>query len=389
MNDKNHPQVNAADAADLLENLLTGPIPVVRPTRPAPVIRHTGRMTAPQPAVDVRVRQTGALPTQSGKTGALPTQSGKTGALPMQSGKTGALPTQSGKTGALPTQSGRSDALSLAPRKTGSMDVRVQRNSTTAKHVRPRNTTPLVYSEENDLYMHAANQPSLIYTAGTNIIWVTLILILVWLGLSIAQHQEQTSPNVSNFNPVISAFMKPVGIAVTNLISIPSLPDTPPVARVVPTGESSVLGPPTITADRINEILRLYGSPAQGTGQAWIDAGLAYGIDPVYALAFFMHESGMGTNPMWAGIKADGSTTHNVGNIICAGYANCYGRFRDYPDWESGIRDWFRLIAVEYVEGRGVYTVDSILPVYAPAFENDVPVYVASVKAYVAQWQTP
>jgi hypothetical protein len=369
MNDKNNTQLNSADAADLLENLLTGPIPVLRTQRPAPIIRHTGRVTAPQPAVDVRVRQTGAIPTTTSRTGAMPTTTSRTGAMPTTTSKTG--------------------ALSLAARNTGGIDVRVQRNSTTAKHGRPRNTAPLVYSDDNDLYLHATHQPSLIYTAGTNVIWVTLILVLVWLGLSIAQHQETESPNVSNFNPVISAFMKPVGIAVNNLISIPSLPDTPPAARIAPSGESSVLGPPTISADRINEILRLYGSPAQGTGQAWIDAGLAYGIDPVYALAFFMHESGMGTNPLWAGIKSDGSTTHNVGNIICAGYANCYGRFRDYPDWNAGIRDWFRLIAVEYVDGRGVYTVDTIIPVYAPAFENDVPGYIASVKQYVAQWQAP
>ncbi|MCE2853317.1 MAG: glucosaminidase domain-containing protein [Chloroflexaceae bacterium] len=379
MNDKNNSQLNSADAADLLENLLTGPIPVLRTPRPAPIIRHTGRVTASQPAVDVRVRQTGAMPVTTSKTGAMPVTTSKTGAMPVTTSKTGAMPVTTSKTG----------ALSLAARKTGSVDVRVQRNSTTAKHGRPRNTVPLVYSDDNDLYLHATHQPSLIYTAGTNVIWVTLILILVWLGLSIAQHQETASPNVSNFNPVISAFMKPVGIAVTNLISIPSLPDTPPPARIVPSGESSVLGPPTISADRINEILRLYGSPAQGTGQAWIDAGLAYGIDPVYALAFFMHESGMGTNPMWAGIKSDGSTTHNVGNIICAGYANCYGRFRDYPDWNAGIRDWFRLISVEYIDGRGVYTVDTIIPVYAPAFENDVPGYIASVKQYVAQWQAP
>jgi hypothetical protein len=379
MNDKNNTQLNSADAADLLENLLTGPIPVLRTQRPAPIIRHTGRVTAPQPAVDVRVRQTGAIPVTTSRTGAIPVTTSRTGAMPTTTSRTGAMPTTTSKTG----------ALSLAARNTGGIDVRVQRNSTTAKHGRPRNTAPLVYSDDNDLYLHATHQPSLIYTAGTNVIWVTLILVLVWLGLSIAQHQETASPNVSNFNPVISAFMKPVGIAVNNLISIPSLPDTPPAARIAPSGESSVLGPPTISADRINEILRLYGSPAQGTGQAWIDAGLAYGIDPVYALAFFMHESGMGTNPLWAGIKSDGSTTHNVGNIICAGYANCYGRFRDDPDWNAGIRDWFRLIAVEYVDGRGVYTVDTIIPVYAPAFENDVPGYIASVKQYVAQWQAP
>ena len=97
----------------------------------------------------------------------------------------------------------------------------------------------------------------------------------------------------------------------------------------------------------------------------------------------------MGTNPAWAGNKGDGINTHNVGNIICAGYATCYERFRDYPDWETGIRDWNRLIAEEYIQARGVYTVDTIIPVYAPAIENDVPRYIASIKQYVAQWQAP
>ncbi len=386
MNDKQYSRVAATDAADLLENLLTGKHAVPKNIHPAPVVRHTGRITAKQPVVDMRVRQTGAIPTP--KTGAVPTH--KTGAVPTrQSGaipthKTGAVPTH--KTGAVPTR--QSGALST--RHTGRVDVRAHHAAKTGRQTRITNTTPLTYSRDDyDIHMTVGHQSSLIYTAGTNIIWVTLILILVWLGLSIAQHQENDSPNVSNFNPVISAFMKPVGIAVNNIISIPSLPQAPPPVRDVPIGESSILGAPTISAERINEILRLYGSPAQGTGQAWIDAGTAYGIDPVYALAFFMHESGMGTNPAWAGHKGDGNNTHNVGNIICAGYATCYGRFRDYPDWETGIRDWNRLIAEEYVKGRGVYTVDTIIPVYAPAIENDVPGYIASVKQYVAQWQAP
>ena len=54
--------------------------------------------------------------------------------------------------------------------------------------------------------------------------------------------------------------------------------------------------------------------------------------------------------------KPGGATTHNVGNIICAGYATCYGRFRDYDTWSQGIEDWYKLIAREYVDGRGAQT---------------------------------
>ena len=80
-------------------------------------------------------------------------------------------------------------------------------------------------------------------------------------------------------------------------------------------GNTSIRGTPTITAARIDEILRIYNSPAQGTGQIWIDEGIAYNINPVYALAFFMHESNLGTNPEWSGWKEDGTSTHNVGDI--------------------------------------------------------------------------
>lgn len=70
-----------------------------------------------------------------------------------------------------------------------------------------------------------------------------------------------------------------------------------------------------------------------------------------------------------------------------AGYAACYGRFRDYPTWDAGIEDWYRLIAVEYIAGRGHRTVADVIPVYAPAFENDVDGYVRAVRALVSAWR--
>jgi hypothetical protein len=154
-------------------------------------------------------------------------------------------------------------------------------------------------------------------------------------------------------------------------------------------GNTSIRGTPTITAARIDEILRTYNSPAQGTGQIWIDEGIAYNINPVYALAFFMHESNLGTNPEWSGWKEDGTSTHNVGNIICAEYARCHGRFRDYATWQEGIHDWYRLIAFEYIDQRGIHTVEEIIPVYAPEVENDVATYIGSVREYALEWSAP
>lgn len=134
----------------------------------------------------------------------------------------------------------------------------------------------------------------------------------------------------------------------------------------------NLVSAPRVTADEIDQILARWNSPAVGTGQDWVNAGLATGLDPAYAVAFFIHESGAGSNPNWAGYKPDGSTSHNPGNIICAGWAGaCYGRFRDYPSWKEGIQDWFVLIDREYVEDRGISNVYDILRVYAPAGPPD------------------
>lgn len=167
-------------------------------------------------------------------------------------------------------------------------------------------------------------------------------------------------------------------------------PDSPQdlVLERRPPGDYNLQGLPSLTPAEIDRILAAYGSPATGSGQAWYNLGIKYGIDPAFAVAFFIHESSAGTNPNWAGIKPDGSTTHNVGNIICAGYSRCYGRFRDYPSWEAGIDDWYRLIDVEYIQGRGHRTVADVIPVYAPSFENDVQGYINAVTRLVDGWRT-
>lgn len=145
--------------------------------------------------------------------------------------------------------------------------------------------------------------------------------------------------------------------------------------------------PPMLSAAQLDTILASYGSPAVGTGAAWIAEGQRTGINPEIAVAFFVHESSAGTNPAWAGWKGDGTSTHNVGNIICTPGWQCYGRFRDYPSWQAGIADWYDLIAREYIAGRGHRTVADVIPVYAPSFENDVQGYIGAVQALVAQWR--
>jgi hypothetical protein len=171
-----------------------------------------------------------------------------------------------------------------------------------------------------------------------------------------------------------------VSETVQQTLGISTLPERP-------VGDYHLEAAPSLTAGQIDAILASYGSPAAGTGNDWVELGRQYDIDPAFAVAFFIHESTAGTNPGWAGIKPDGSTTHNVGNIICAGYPTCYGRFRDYPSWRVGIEDWYRLIRVEYLDGRNHQVVSDIIPIYAPAFENDVQQYRLAVEQMVDVWK--
>src|SRR5512142_1815030 len=76
-----------------------------------------------------------------------------------------------------------------------------------------------------------------------------------------------------------------------------SLPNT--------TSPYSVLGKPTVDAALIDRVLLAYHSPATGKGKALYDDVVQVGIDPVFALAFFLHESTLGT----AGIA---TVTHSL-----------------------------------------------------------------------------
>lgn len=156
----------------------------------------------------------------------------------------------------------------------------------------------------------------------------------------------------------------------------------------IPAGALAVMSAPTITVAQIEAVLAEYNSPAQGHGQEIYDLGVKYGINPAICLAFFIHESSAGSNPAWAGLKDDGSYTHNIGNIICTEGWRCYGRFRDYDTWSQGIEDWYKLIKDLYIGEWQRVTVDDIIPKYAPAADNNNEgAYIQAVKQLVQGWQ--
>jgi Mannosyl-glycoprotein endo-beta-N-acetylglucosaminidase len=160
-------------------------------------------------------------------------------------------------------------------------------------------------------------------------------------------------------------------------------PLTPTKPIPTNTGPYSVLGKPTITAAFIDQVLTYYHSPAAGKGQALYDLGQKYGIDPAFALAFFMHESTFGT----AGVA---TVTLSLGNMRCVPNIACYnynGGYAQFNSWEQGFEAWYKLIRNLYVARWGLVTIDQIIPVYAPSSDhNDEAGYIRALKHTIDTW---
>ena len=161
--------------------------------------------------------------------------------------------------------------------------------------------------------------------------------------------------------------------SLSNRASTTIQPNQPPASG------DSIQGGPSLSGDYINRVLQSANSPANGTGQALHDLSTQYNIDDAYALAVFMHESSYGK---YGAANED----HALGNIVCAGYPTCNGRFRSYPTWADGYADFYQLLTREYIP-RGLTTVETITPVYAPASENDPNGYIASVRQIMAVYR--
>ncbi len=154
---------------------------------------------------------------------------------------------------------------------------------------------------------------------------------------------------------------------------------SPSTPLPVPATGDSIVGGPSLSASFVNRVLTRAGSPAVGTGQALYDLSLKYHVDDAYALSTFQHESTYGK-------YGAGAVNRSLGNIVCAGYVTCNGRFRSYVSWEEGYADFYRLIAREYVT-RGCTTLACIIPVYAPPSENNTPEYVQTVRMQIVRFR--
>lgn len=157
----------------------------------------------------------------------------------------------------------------------------------------------------------------------------------------------------------------------------------------------------TLDAEMVEAVLREYNSPAagQGLGEKSVSECRRTKVDNAYWLAMFIWESGAGSNPEWAGNKGGGEYTGNTGNIICAGFSPCYGRFRDYDGrWGWGTQEHFDLLRC-YRDGGGSAcgglwtgqkhaTIVEALTTWAPPKENNINAYTDFVLSTVREWRT-
>jgi hypothetical protein len=159
-----------------------------------------------------------------------------------------------------------------------------------------------------------------------------------------------------------------------------SQPQPSKITLPVSNGPYSVLSKPTIRAAFINRVLASYNSPAAGSGQALYAMGVKYGIDPAFALAFFMHESSFGT-------QGEARVSLSLGNLRCIPNYKCQDGYAWFASWEDGFQAWYELIRNLYVSQWGLTTVNQIIPKYAPASDNnDEAAYIAALKHAIDTW---
>jgi len=142
---------------------------------------------------------------------------------------------------------------------------------------------------------------------------------------------------------------------------------------------------PTISAAFIHLVLVTAHSSAANDSQALYDLGMQSGIDPVYALAFFHHESDYGTT-------GEARVTHSLGNERCIADRPCIDRDRGgyalMRSWVDGFQHWYDLILNLYIRQWHLVTLDQIIPRYAPVDDgNNVQGYIGAVEQDVVTWR--
>ena len=90
-----------------------------------------------------------------------------------------------------------------------------------------------------------------------------------------------------------------------------------------------------------------------GKGQLFYDAGVKYGIDPIYALAFFMRDSTFGTVGLARATRSLGPLPMSDTRQPACHCQDSHG-YRSYATWDTSIADWFHYMHDYYVKQMGL-----------------------------------
>ena len=88
-----------------------------------------------------------------------------------------------------------------------------------------------------------------------------------------------------------------------------------------------------------------------------------YDIDPAFALATFILETGWGRSELWI-------NGNNASGIICT-YGGCYGEYQMYATKEEGIRAMFDTLQ-KYIDNLGLTTVDEIRSLWSQTEDSQL-----------------
>jgi len=145
-----------------------------------------------------------------------------------------------------------------------------------------------------------------------------VVVVIAVLVLISAGSFQRPGPSQLVISPNGQVFPIQVGGTISNVKAWESSngPVSPKTAIPSKPGPYSVVGKPSLSVDFMNKVLAYYHSPAAGKAQALYDDGIKYGLDPAYALAFFMHESSFGT----AGVAR---VTLSLSNMRCVPEYRC------------------------------------------------------------------
>jgi hypothetical protein len=152
-------------------------------------------------------------------------------------------------------------------------------------------------------------------------------------------------------------------------------------ATPISTAPLPLAGKPSLDATRVNGILDAYKSPLKGQGKAIVALSAHYNVDDAVALAFFVMESRAGT-------QGEAVVTRSFGNLRPMPNAPAMDGYRQYDSWLEGATEWFQVMRTLYLDTMKLNTIEEIVPVYAPATDNNQPpAMIAGIHQLVACWR--